>query len=267
MKKLIKTISIAVFAVVAMWSCKGSKYVAYFQDVANKDTVLQMAQVQPLRIMNGDKLLIVVYSRDMDMARIYNLPIPGTRIGISNTATSPQATMAYTVDTNGCIDFPVLGRLSVAGMRRDEVATMIKDRLVNENLLNDAVVTVEMDNLYVNIIGEVSKPGRYSLTKDNMTVIDALGMASDLGIQGQRTNVLVVRNIDNQAHTYCLDLNNLEQVVKSPAYYLQQNDIVYVEPNNYRKRQTTVNGNNALSTSFWVSVASLITSIISIATR
>lgn len=243
-----------------MASCKGSENVAYFQDVANRDTLVTMIQSQALKVQSGDKLLIVVNSRDRELASMFNLPISGTQIGM-RTQSNTQATMTYTVDTKGNIDFPVLGTIPVKGMQRDEVAEFIKNRLRNENHCKDAVVTVEMENAYVNILGEVRNAGRYPLTKDNVTIIDALGMAGDLDIQGFRNNIMVIRKEGDKAHTYQLNMNNLQQVVSSPAYYLQQNDIVYVEPNNYRKRQTTVNGNNALSTSFWVSVGSLLTSI------
>lgn len=267
MKKVIMTLAIAIAVVVAMSSCKGTKQVAYFQDVANRDTVLTTALAQTLRVQAGDKLLIVVHSRDAQLANLYNMPIVGTRVGMESSGSRSQSTMAYTVDSKGQIDFPVLGKLTVAGMKREDIAEMIQTRLISENLCNDAIVIVESDNAYVNILGEVSKPGRYALTKDHMTVLEGIGMAGDLGIQGKRTNVMLVRNGDGKAQTYQLNLNDLSQVVSSPAYYLQEGDVIYVEPNNYRKRQTSVNANNMLSTGFWISVASLTTSIVSLATR
>ncbi|MBR4276375.1 MAG: polysaccharide biosynthesis/export family protein [Prevotella sp.] len=267
MKKIIKTLALATMIVMAMSACKGAKEVAYFQDVANKDTVLLTALAQTQRVQSGDKLLIVVHSRDPQLATLYNTPIIGTRVGMDNTGGRAQSTMAYTVDSNGQIDFPVLGKLTVAGLKREEVAEMVQARLISENLCNDAVVMVERDNAYVNILGEVAHPGRYALTKDNMTVLDGLGMAGDLAIQGKRVNVMLIRNGKGQANTYQINLNDLSKTVSSPAYYLQEGDVIYVEPNNYRKRQTTVNGNNMLSTGFWISVASLITSVVSLATR
>ena len=260
-KKTFKTLCLTAIAILAMSSCAGTKTIAYFQDVAQSDTILQTAVVQALKVQPGDKLMIVVHSRDPQLAALYNLPVTGTRVGMTSPSNSSQASMSYTVDSNGYIDFPVLGKVKVAGMKRDDVAATIQDRLISGNLCNDAVVIVEMENTYVNVLGEVNRPGRYALTKDNMTVLDAIGLAGDLAIQGKRENVMLVRNEDGQAKTYQLDLNNLGKVVTSPAYYIQQGDVVYVEPNNYRKRQTTVNGNNALSTSFWISVGSLLTSV------
>ena len=268
MKTVIRTLTFAIVAIAMMASCASPKKVAYFQDVANKDTVLQTAIAQALRIQKGDKLMIAVHSRDLQLAALYNLPIVGTRIGMTNSSNYSQGNLSYTVDSNGQIDFPVLGKITVEGMKRDEVAELVQNRLINENLCKDAVVIVEMDNSYVNVLGEVARPGRYPLTKDNMTLFDILGTAGDLNIQGKRENIMVVRTSEKgQASTFILNLNNLEQTVKSPAYYMQEGDVVYVEPNSYRKRQTSVNANNMLSTGFWISVASLTTSIVSLATR
>ena len=168
----------------------------------------------------------------------------------------------YTVDSEGYIDFPQLGLIKVAGLKREEVAYTVKEKLVESNLLKDPVVTVEYANLGFNIMGEVNKPGRYSFDRDRLTLLDALAMAGDLSIQGKRQNILLMREQKDGKHiTYRLDLQNAQQLMQSPAFYIQQNDVIYVEPNAYRARQTTVNGNNVLSASFWISVASLATSI------
>ena len=134
---------------------------------------------------------------------------------------------------------------------------------MSENHCTDAVVNVELTNAYVNVMGEVNKPGRYELTQDNVTVLDILSQASDLNLLGLRKNVMVTRNTDKGVHVYKLDMTNMHKLLSSPAYMLQQGDMIYVEPNAFRKRQTTVNGNNALTTSFWISLASLAASILS----
>ena len=167
----------------------------------------------------------------------------------------------YTVDSNGDIDFPVIGEIHIAGMTREEVASYIKNRLVKDKLVNDPVVVVEFVNVGVILAGEVNKPGRYEVNRDHITILEALGMAGDLTIQGKRENVLVVREENGKPKAYYVDLTKAQDLMNSPVYYLQQNDYVYVEPNNMRKRQSTVNGNNVLSASFWVSIASLMTSI------
>ena len=167
----------------------------------------------------------------------------------------------YTIDSDGEIDFPVLGRIRIIGMKREEAATYIKQRLTNNNLVQDPVVTVEYGNLGFNVMGEVCRPGRYTFDRDRLTILDALSMAQDLTIQGRRDNILVIRETKQGRMTYRIDLQSGKHLLQSPAFYLQQNDVIYVSPNNYRSRQTTVNGNNVLSASFWISVASLLTSI------
>ena len=128
-------------------------------------------------------------------------------------------------------------------------------------------MNVELSNAYVNVMGEVNRPGRYELTQDNVTILDILSQASDLNILGLRQNVMVSRNTVEGTQVYNVDMTNMQQLLSSPAYMMQQGDLVYVEPNQVRKRQTTVSGNNLLNTGFWISVASLITSIISVMVR
>jgi polysaccharide export outer membrane protein len=127
--------------------------------------------------------------------------------------------------------------------------------------VKDPVVTIEYANLGFNVLGEVNRPGRYIFDRDHLTILDAISMAGDLTIQGRRYNVFVMRKTGDMRTTYRVNLQSGKELLQSPAFYLQQNDVVYVEPNNYRARQTTVNGNNILSAPFWISVASLLTSI------
>lgn len=247
-------------------SCSAPRQVAYFQDVSGRDTLISNVTLQPLKVQPGEKLMIVVHSSVPELAATFNLPVVGYRLGSSNTNqsyNSTYATMSYTVSPQGTIDFPVLGEIKVAGMTRDEVAEHIKNRLVNENHCKDAIVNVELSNAYVNVMGEVNRPGRYELTQDNVTILDILSQASDLSVLGQRQNVMVSRRTSDGTQVYNLDLTNMQQLLSSPAFMMQQGDLVYVEPNEVRKRQATVNGNNLLSTSFWISVASLAASIIS----
>lgn len=263
MKKLILS---SLLGVLVLVGCKSPTDISYFQD-ADETNQIQIAMQSDLRIQPQDKLTIVVNSRDPQLAALFNLPVYARRVGSNQSvesATGQQSVSTYTVDMEGNIDFPVLGNIRIAGMNRQEIAKTIKDRLVTENLCNDAVVTVEFANLYINVLGEVAHPGRFQLTQDKVTVLDAIGMAGDLSIQGRRFNVKVIRNEGQVAHTYVMNLNSLNQVANSPAYYLKQGDVVYVDANDYRQRQTTVNGNNVLSTAFWISVASLLASIINI---
>ena len=272
--KNIQTMKKLIFIVIAfamvLASCTAPKQVAYFQDVSGKDTLIANVGLQLLKVQPGEKLMIVVHSSVPELAATFNLPVVGYRLGTSNTNqsyNSTYATMSYTVSPEGTIDFPILGKIKVEGMTRNEVAEHIKHRLVSENHCTDAIVNVELFNAYVNVMGEVNRPGRYELTQDNVTILDVLSQASDLNVLGLRQNVMVSRKTSEGTQVYKLDMTNMQQLLASPAYMMQQGDVVYVEPNEVRKRQTTVSGNNLLNTGFWISVASLITSIVSVIAR
>ena len=234
--------------------------VAYFADVRHglTDTVQYKLDI---RLRPEDKLSIVVKSMDPQLSELFNLPVVTHRIGIESS-TSHSYLSVYSIDSQGEIDFPVLGRVKIAGMTREQVARMIKERLMSQNLVKDPVVTVEYANLGFNVLGEVHKPGRYHFERDHLTLLDALSMAGDLTIQGDRETVMVIREHGDTRTAYTVNLKSGSDLLASPVYYLQQNDVVYVAPNEYRARQTTVNGNRVRSSSFWISLASLAVSVI-----
>ena len=256
-----KTFMVLAVGTLMLISCV-TPNVSYFDDLKDGQTS-EVLQRMDIRLRPDDKITIVVNSKDPLLADLFNLPIFTHRVGFtqSSSLNSSQHMSAYTVDSNGEIDFPVLGKVKVAGLRRDEVAETVKSELIKRNLVKDPVLTVEYDNLGFNVMGEVNKPGRYSFDRDHLTILDAISMAGDLTIQGKRDNIFLMREEGNQNKTYRVNLQEGQELLQSPAFYIQQNDVIYVEPNAYRSRQTTVNGNNVLSASFWISVASLLTSI------
>ena len=248
-------------------SCGASKKVAYFQDLSDGMTEEVLNDLE-IRLRPGDKISIMVNSKDPALSNLFNLPYSPRRIGEVNssfaTGTSyNQGVLGYTIDERGQIDFPVLGLIDVTGRTRDEVAKYIKDKLTKGNLVKDPVVTVDYMNLTVSVLGEVAKPGRFAIDKDRITILDALSMAGDMTIQGRRENVKVIREVGDERKVFEIDLNSGYQLYASPAYCLQQNDIVYVEPNKRKARETTVNGNTVQSASFWVSIATALVSITS----
>ena len=264
--KPIYLLLILLASVAALSSCGSSKQVVYFQDLKPGETEIKLPEVKAITIRPEDKISIIVNSRDPQLTDLFNLPIVSRQLGQSlrngvNYSGTNQGISAYTVDSNGEIDFPVLGKIYVSGMKRDEIAECIKNELVKENLVKDPVVTVEFANLCVSVLGEVNNPGRFSIDRDRLTVLDALSMAGDLTIYGNRNKVMVLRQEGDVQRVYGLDLTSGNHVYTSPAYYLQQNDVVYVEPNAVKARQSTVNGNNVRSTSFLISLASLLTSV------
>ncbi len=240
-------------------SCATPK-VAYFTDL-KPGTAEQVLNPLEIRVRPEDKISILVNSKDPLLINLFNLPIISRQIGTTSGTSNGQGISGYTVNKDGAIDFPVLGCIHVAGMTREEIALCIKEELISKNLVKDPVVTVEFMNLTVSVLGEVAKPGRFNIDKDRLTLLDALSMAGDLTVYGKRDNVLVQREENGKKTLYQVSLNSGYDLYASPVYYLQQNDIVYVEPNSMKARQATVNGNNVRSASFWMSLASLLTTI------
>lgn len=254
------------WAVWGLVACSTPARITYFQDLRPGESEQQVVAATEIKVRPGDKLSIIVNSRDPQLTQLFNLPYVGQQIGqgtisaslVSNTS---QGISGYTVDDQGMIDFPVLGKIVIAGKNREEIAAFIKEELLAKNLVKDPVVTVEYMNLCISVLGEVASPGRYSIDRDKVTLLDAISMAGDLTIYGKREKVLVLREENGVQRVYGVNLCSAEHLYTSPVYYLRQNDVVYVEPNNVRARQATVNGNNVRSTSFWISLASLLTTI------
>ena len=255
----------SIYLLLGIWalsSCGSSKEVVYFQDLRPGETEIKLPEVKAITIRPEDKISIIVNSRDPQLTDLFNLPIMSRQLGQSlrsggTSIGTNQGISAYTVDAEGNIDFPVLGKISVAGMKREEIAEYIKNELVKENLVKDPVVTVEFANLSISVLGEVNNPGRFNIDRDRLTILDALSLAGDLTIYGNRSKVMVLRQEGDVQRVYGLNLTSGQHIYTSPAYYLQQNDVVYVEPNNVKARQSTVNGNNVRSTSFWMEFSGL----------
>ncbi len=215
------------------------------------------------------KMIIMVNCRDAQISSVFNLMYFSNRIVGSETlsgsylptsASASQYIENYTVDSNGDIEFPVLGKIHVEGLRREEVAEKIKTLLVEGNQAKDPVVVVEMTNLGVSVLGEVKAPGRFRLDRDRFTLLDAISVAGDLTIYGDRKNVTVIRHGKEGDEFYKMNLTQGADIYASPAFFLQQGDVIYVAPNRKRAGDSSVNGNTVKSASFWVSVGSFVTS-------
>lgn len=272
MRLSIRSLSLqAAFFLFAVWttfSCSAPSHVTYFQDLRPGESEQKVIAATEIKVRPGDKLSIIVNSRDPQLSQLFNLPYVSQQIGqisaskgAGSVSGSSLGISGYTVDEQGMIDFPVLGKLEIAGKNREEIAAFIKEELLSKNLVKDPVVTVEYMNLCISVLGEVNSPGRYSIDRDKVTLLDAISMAGDLTIYGKREKVLVLREEEGVQHVYGVNLCSAEHLYTSPVYYLRQNDVVYVEPNNVRARQSTINGNNVRSTSFWLSLASFLTTI------
>lgn len=246
-------------------SCSSPKDITYMQgfDAGAAQAVRQQSRIT---VQPDDKLSIVVTSKNPELAEVFNLAVAQHRVGyISNPSVSNNSVTApFTVSPDGTIDYPILGTLQVAGLSRQQVSELIKEKLVAGNLLSDPTVTVDFLNATVSVLGDVARPGEYTIDRDNMNLLQAISKAGDLQITGQRENVLVVREVDGKDVAYRVNLTDPESLFQSPAFYMQQNDVVYVEPNETKKRQATAWGNTVLTPAFWISVASLLTTITAI---
>lgn len=260
--KFCKILSLTLMVLAAV-SCSTPKEISYFQDLQPGVTELTITDPVEIKVRPKDKLSILINAQDQKLTNMFNLPIVSQQIGQESTGSSgtSRGVSGYTVDTDGYINFPVLGKIKVEGMTREQIAEYLTGQLKEQELIKDPVVTVEFMNLGVSVLGEVNKPGRISINRDNLTILDALSEAGDLTIFGKREKVLVLRQENGKQRVYGINLCSADQLYTSPVYYLQQNDVVYVEPNDTKSRQSTVNGNTVRSTSFWISLASLITSI------
>ena len=255
-------------------ACSTPKNVTYFPEL-QPGSVVEAREVLDIRVKPNDKLSIVVSTQDPALSSLFNLVMTQNRLGqsTSSTMTIGQGASSggsgqvsyYTVDSNGDINFPVLGKISLFGLTREQVAEQIADRLMKEDLVKDPIVTVEFANTGISVLGEVASPGRYEFNRDRVTLVDAIAMAGDLTINGRREDILVLRALgDGRQQAHRVNLLDAAALASSPVYYLQQEDVIYVEPTDKRKRETTPNGNTPYTPSFWVSMGSFAVTVVTL---
>jgi len=208
--------------------CASSKKVVYLQDIKVDKRVKAACEYRTV-IHVDDLLSIIVSCDDIEAALPFNTPMIG--LGKEVTSGNQQAALGYLVDKEGYVDFPVLGKLQVDGISRNELADMLKEKL--SGYLKNPIVTIQFQNFKVTILGEVKAPGSYKVVSERVSLLDALGMAGDLQINGKRKNVLVMREQGDEKIFARVDLTSSD-FIDSPFFYLQQNDVVYVEPNKGR---------------------------------
>lgn len=238
-----KTFGLLAFAVFMLSSCSSSKTVLpYFTDIAEiKEGSFPTGDYSP-EIKPDDELMITVLSEVPDATLSYNLPLvnPATKDKLT-MAVSPRS-QTYIVSTEGDINFPILGKIHVAGMTCEQLQKLLTEKISVD--VKDPLVTVNIVNFSVVVAGEVTKPGTIKVDRNRFSILDALGEAGDLTPYGERSNVLVIREENGQRKFVHLDLNSSE-VLTSPYFYLQQNDYVYVEPNKVRQSNAKYNQDNA----------------------
>ena len=268
MTKNVTTYVIAAIAILLLAACASPKNVAYIQ---NSDTFVadSSAFLYEAHIMPKDVLTITVNTVNPEISAPFNLMVSPTLGNASTgglTVSSARALQTYLVSNDGTISFPVLGTLKVGGLSKAECEQLIHDRIVRYlNGKEDPVVTVRMANYKISVLGEVARPGMFTVGNEEINIFEALALAGDLTIYGVRDRVKLIRkDADGKRNVYTLNLNDIN-IINSPCYYLQQNDVVYVEPNKVKARNSSVGQTTTLwltSTSILVSVASLLFNIL-----
>lgn len=244
--------------VILFSACNSTKEVVYLQDVVP----LKQQDIErkyEVFIHEDDLLSIMVNSKDPELALPFNMPLVTYQIG--SESSGQQRVLGYLVDTNGDIDFPILGKIHVVGLSRLELRDLIKEKLISGDYIKDPVVTVQFLNYKVSVMGEVARPGSFTITGDRITLLEALSMAGDLTIYGRRDRVAVIREENGKRTILFHDLRSSD-IFTSPCYYLQQNDIVYVEPNKAKAGQRDINQNNSVSV--WLSAVSVLAAVASL---
>lgn len=233
-------------------ACNSAKNVAYLQGAGEAD-MAEYAQTTPLyeaRILPKDLLTITVVTTDPEAAKPFNLTMPGMTTGLS-TSLQP-----YLVDNNGQINFPVLGMITLKGLTKREAEQKVTD-LLGKYLKEQPVVTVNFVNYKISVIGEVARPNTFTISNEKVNILEALAMAGDMTIWGKRDNVKIIReDADGNKQVIVMNLNDRE-LLFSPYFYLQQNDVVYVEPNKTKAKNSDIGS----ATGIWLSATSIVISV------
>ncbi len=235
-------------------SCTSYKHVPYMQN-SREVNLEASAMLYEARIMPKDEMTITVSlpggQEDREAVAPFNLTVHSSRNGAERTTLSSQeALQTYLVRNDGTIDFPVLGTLKVGGMTVHELEDMIASRLYGTYLKKHPVVTVHLSNYKISVLGEVNSPGSYTVSSEKVNIYDALALAKDMTVYGRRDNVKIVReDSTGKKSIYEVDLNDAN-LINSPYYYLQQNDVLYVTPNKTKARNSDIG--SVTSTTFTV---------------
>ena len=254
-----KFVFLSLLSLLLLASCTSYKKVPYMQNSGEWADVEQTIAVHEPRVMPNDMLSIIVSNPDNPTSSLaYNL-IASPDLYRNQTLTSQPTMQSYLVDTDGYVTMPNIGKVLVGGKTISEVEKCVFDRVKN-SFSSVPVVIVRFVDFKVSVLGEVTAPGTYTIKNGKVTLLEALALARDLTIYGQRENVKIVREAADGKRTIAeVDLNDVS-LLNSPYYYLQQNDIVYVTPNESKAKNSDIGS----STSLWFSGTSILISLASL---
>lgn len=249
-------------AIMAMWfavGCNAQRNVLYLQDMEDGEMV-ELPESYLIRLKPHDQIRVVVNSKNPELAAQFNSSTSYNSLSGGATAGTPSEDnlQILTIDAEGYITLPIVGKIQCQGLTRQQLESAIEAKIRDEGYIQDPHVSVRFAELMISVMGEVNRPGRYVIPKDQLTLLEALALAGDMTIYGNRSNVAVVRERGGKNYITRIDLRS-EEALRSTCYYIEQNDIIIVSPNKYRAATAEINQNR----SFWVS---LTTTAISVAT-
>ncbi|MDD2799314.1 MAG: polysaccharide biosynthesis/export family protein [Bacteroidales bacterium] len=249
-------------------SCTSYKKVPYLQGAENltKEDLSIINAKYSQKIMPSDMLSITVNSTTPESAIPFNLPlIPTSKIETNGYGlNSSFGIQSYLVDSEGKIEFPILGAINIGGLSKNEVQDLIKSKIYPDYIKEEPIVTVRFVNYKVSLLGEVARPGTYSVVNDKINILEALSLAGDMTIYGRRDNIMLMReNEKGEKEIIRIDLTK-NDILKSPYFYIQQNDIIYVQPNKSRARGADIGSAETLLISVVGTLISLTSLIITV---
>ena len=255
-----KRIFVSLAAVLLLASCGSQKDVPYFQNSADVD-LSKSQYLYDARIMPKDQLTITVSTTDDMASAPFNMTVPTPYTVNMRTTTSQPMLQTYLVDNEGMINFPVVGQLKVGGLTKSEAEKMIQEKIrpyMSDN--ENPIVTVRIPGYQISVLGEVARPGTFTVSREKISILEALAQAGDLTIWGQRKNVQLIReDATGKKSIHVFDLTDAD-IINSPYFYLQQNDVVYVTPNKVKAQNSSVGS----MTTLWFSATSILISLTSL---
>ena len=252
-----KHLGIFILGALLLASCATNKRAAYIQQVQT-DIPTAIEQDYQIRIKPLDRLTVTINSKDPELAAPFNAASSYNSLnGLSSYSSSSNGNLQIlTVDKEGKIQLPIIGEIDCDGLTRNELAKKIENTIRENGMVHDPIVIIQFADVKFSVLGEVARPGQFSITNDRISLFDALAMAGDLTIYGQRENVALIREENGMRTVHYFDLKNPD-ILTSPYFYLQQDDVVYVTPNKYKAQAGEINQNR----SFYISLVSVAVSV------
>lgn len=249
-----KVLLLSFFSCYFLLSCASRRDVVYFQDTGNFETLVDNSKATT-KFKVDDLVSIHISSIDPEASIPFNLFRGASEGGFG------AEQVDYLVDQDGMIDFPVIGKLKIEGLSPDEVRKLLREQL--SEYLKDPIINIRLRNFTVTVLGQVARPGTYPVVGEQISILEAIGLAGDLTLRGVRENVLVIRDFNGTKVYTRIDLTS-KNIIKSPVYYLTQNDVVYVEPNSAGIKETSIGPSTTLIVTVLLSI---MTSAVFVLTR